>query len=95
VVDVAAALERSYREEWTTVVATVTRQVGGDIGLAEDAAQDAFAAAAAEWPARGVPDRPGAWLTVTAKRRAIDRIRRDQARASRHERLSRDPTSDG
>ena len=86
--DVAVALERAYREEWTTVVATVTRQVGGDVGLAEDAAQDAFAAAAAQWPTQGVPARPGAWLTVTARRRAIDRVRRDQARAARHERLA-------
>jgi RNA polymerase sigma-70 factor (ECF subfamily) len=92
--DVTAVLERTYRDEWTTVVATVTRQVGGDIGLAEDAAQDAFTAAAAEWPTRGVPDRPGAWLTVTAKRRAIDRVRRDQARAARHERLAHEPTPD-
>jgi RNA polymerase sigma-70 factor, ECF subfamily len=91
-VDVAAILDRTYREEWTTVVATVTRQVGGDIGLAEDAAQDAFAAAAAEWPERGVPDRPGAWLTVTAKRRAIDRVRREKSRAARHERLAHEPT---
>jgi RNA polymerase sigma-70 factor (ECF subfamily) len=93
-VDVTAVLERTYREEWTTVVATVTRQVGGDIGLAEDAAQDAFTAAAAEWPTRGVPDRPGAWLTVTAKRRAIDRVRRDLARAARHERLAHEPAPD-
>ncbi len=86
--DVSVVLERAYREEWTTVVATVTRQVGGDVGLAEDAAQDAFAAAAAQWPTQGVPARPGAWLTVTARRRAIDRVRRDQARAARHERLA-------
>jgi len=60
------------------------RQVGGDIELAEDAVQDAFVAAAADWPRRGVPQRPGAWLTVTARRRAIDRIRREQTRTASH-----------
>ncbi len=92
--DVAAVLERTSREEWTTVVATVTRQVGGDVGLAEDATQEAFAEAAANWPARGIPDRPGAWLTVTARRRAIDLVRRDQARAAQHQRLAHEPQPD-
>jgi RNA polymerase sigma-70 factor, ECF subfamily len=80
--DVAAVLDRAYREEWATVLATLTRQVGGDLGLAEDAVQDAFVAAAADWPRVGVPRRPGAWLTTTARRRAIDRLRREQTRAA-------------
>jgi RNA polymerase sigma-70 factor (ECF subfamily) len=79
---VTAALDRAYREEWATVLATLTRQVGGDLALAEDAVQDAFADAAAAWPRRGVPRRPGAWLTVTARRRAIDRLRKEQTRAA-------------
>jgi RNA polymerase sigma-70 factor (ECF subfamily) len=66
------------------VLATLTRQVGGDLALAEDAVQDAFVAAATDWPRRGVPRRPGAWLTVAARRRAIDRLRREQTRA-RHQ----------
>ncbi|HEU0172465.1 MAG TPA: DUF6596 domain-containing protein [Acidimicrobiales bacterium] len=80
--DVAAVLDRAYREEWAKVLATLTRQVGGDLGLAEDAVQDAFVAAAADWPRVGVPRRPGAWLTTTARRRAIDRVRREQTRAT-------------
>jgi RNA polymerase sigma-70 factor, ECF subfamily len=80
--DVAAVLDRAYREEWAKVLATLTRQVGGDLGLAEDAVQDAFVAAAADWPRVGVPRRPGAWLTTTARRRAIDRLRREQTRAA-------------
>lgn len=76
--DAAAALERAWREERAAVLATLTRHVGGDLGLAEDAVQDAFAAAAADWPVRGVPARPGAWLTVAARRRAIDRLRRER-----------------
>ena len=58
--EVDAALELAYRDEWARVLATLTRQVGGDLGLAEDAVADAFAAAAADWPRRGVPRRPGA-----------------------------------
>jgi RNA polymerase sigma-70 factor, ECF subfamily len=87
--DVAAVLDRAYREEWAKVLATLTRQVGGDLGLAEDAVQDAFVAAAADWPRLGVPRRPGAWLTTTARRRAIDRLRREQTRAAYQPALER------
>jgi RNA polymerase sigma-70 factor, ECF subfamily len=80
--EVTTVLDRAYREERSKVLATLARQVGGDVGLAEDAVQDAFLAAAADWPRRGVPRRPGAWLTVTARRRAIDRLRREQTRAA-------------
>jgi RNA polymerase sigma-70 factor (ECF subfamily) len=70
----ARALERAYREEWTAVVATIARRLG-DLQAAEDAVSEAFVAAARTWPRDGVPPKPGAWLTVTAKRRAIDQLR--------------------
>jgi RNA polymerase sigma-70 factor (ECF subfamily) len=71
-----AALERVVRHEWGQVVGVLVRDLG-DLALAEDAAQDAVAAALATWPVTGVPDRPGAWITVTARRRALDRLRRE------------------
>jgi RNA polymerase sigma-70 factor, ECF subfamily len=77
-----AALERAYRDEWTAVVATLSRRLG-DLQAAEDATAEAFAAAAVAWPRDGVPPRPGAWLTVTAWRKAIDQLRRDQFMAKR------------
>ena len=61
--------------EWPRLVATLMRDVG-DLTIAEDAAQDAFLEAARRWPAEGVPDRPGAWLVTTGRRKAIDQIRR-------------------
>jgi RNA polymerase sigma-70 factor (ECF subfamily) len=64
------------------VLATITRRLDGDLGLAEDVVQDAFLAAAVEWDRRGVPDRPGAWLTTTAWRKALDRLRRDRVAAA-------------
>ncbi|NYJ02527.1 RNA polymerase sigma-70 factor (ECF subfamily) [Nocardioides thalensis] len=81
------AIERAYREEWTALLATLAGQLGGDVGLAEEAAADAFAAAVAEWPTRGVPSRPGAWLTTVARRRAIDRLRREATRSAALDRL--------
>jgi predicted RNA polymerase sigma factor len=90
------AIERAYREEWTSLLATLVGQVGGDVGLAEEAVADAFAAAAAVWPDAGVPARLGGWLTTVARRRAIDALRRDRTRAANQaalehlERLVRD-----
>jgi RNA polymerase sigma-70 factor, ECF subfamily len=72
------ALERAYRDERAAVLAAITRRLHGDLALAEDVVQDAFVAAAVEWDRRGVPDRPGAWLTTTAWRKALDRLRRDR-----------------
>lgn len=69
------AIERVFRSEYARVVASLIRQVG-DFGLAEDAVQDAATAALTTWPESGVPSNPGAWLTTTARRKAIDRIRR-------------------
>ncbi|HEX6933217.1 MAG TPA: sigma-70 family RNA polymerase sigma factor [Streptosporangiaceae bacterium] len=77
----AVALERAYREEWTAVVATLARRLS-DLQAAEDAVSEAFAAAARTWPAGGVPPKPGAWLTVTAWRKAVDQLRARQHVAS-------------
>ncbi len=76
------AIERAYREEWTSLLATLVGQVGGDINLAEEAVADAFAAAATDWPRTGVPARPGGWLTTVARRRAIDALRRSRTRTA-------------
>jgi RNA polymerase sigma-70 factor, ECF subfamily len=75
----AAAIAQAYREEWARVVAALTRRFG-DLDIAEEAAAEAFATAVERWPADGVPPNPGGWLTTTANRKAIDRIRREQKR---------------
>ncbi|MBF6239201.1 sigma-70 family RNA polymerase sigma factor [Nocardia otitidiscaviarum] len=72
------AVAAAYRDEWGQVVATLIGATG-DWQLAEDCAQDAFAAALVAWERDGVPHRPGAWLTTTARNRATDRLRRDTA----------------
>jgi RNA polymerase sigma-70 factor (ECF subfamily) len=86
--DVPATLERAFRDEGPRVLATLIRHVG-DFALAEDALQDAWADAATAWPRDGVPRNPGAWLTVAARRRAVDRLRRDRARRDRTDALER------
>ncbi len=73
---VRAALDAAYRDEWGQVVATLIA-LTHDWDLAEDCAQDAFAAALTAWQRDGIPRRPGAWLTTTARNRAMDRLRRD------------------
>jgi RNA polymerase sigma-70 factor, ECF subfamily len=80
--DVEAAVADAFRQEWGKVVATLIRMTG-DWDLAEECAQDAFAAALARWPADGVPNRPGAWLTTTARNRALDRLRRSKTEAAK------------
>ena len=77
--DVSSAVERAFREESGRVLATLIRHLGGDFQLAEDALQDAFAVALATWPRDGVPANPGAWITTAARRKAIDRLRRERA----------------
>ncbi len=74
--DVQRTVAAVWRIEAAKVTAVVARLVG-DVGLAEDLAQDAFVQALEQWPRDGLPDNPAAWLTSTARRRAIDRIRRD------------------
>ncbi|MGW1620837.1 RNA polymerase sigma factor [Streptomyces sp. NPDC002172] len=74
--EVEAAVAAAFREEWAQVVATLIR-VTGDWDLAEECAQDAFAQALERWRRDGVPGRPGAWLTTTARNRALDVLRRE------------------
>ncbi|TQJ86098.1 RNA polymerase sigma factor [Streptomyces sp. SLBN-31] len=80
--DVEAAVAAAFREEWGQVVATLIR-VTGDWDLAEECAQDAFAQALDRWRRDGVPRRPGAWLTTTARNRALDVLRRRAVGAAR------------
>lgn len=73
------AITRVHREEWSRVVAALTRRFG-DLDIAEEMAAEAFAIAVERWPADGVPPNPGGWITTTATRRAIDRLRRESRR---------------
>ena len=73
--DATAAVDAVYRSDWGRIVATLIRLVG-DFDVAEEAAQEAFAAAVDKWPAAGVPDFPRAWIIQTARHKAIDRLRR-------------------
>src|SRR5438034_8233980 len=73
--DVSAAIGAVYRSDWGRIVATLIRLVG-DFDVAEEAAQEAFAAAVDQWRASGVPESPRTWIIQTARHKAIDRIRR-------------------
>jgi len=81
------AVAAAFREERAIVLATLIRQVG-DFQLAEDALQDAFEGAVTAWRHDGVPTNPGAWITTAARRRAIDRLRRNRSVTDRAERLA-------
>jgi RNA polymerase sigma-70 factor (ECF subfamily) len=74
--DVAAAIAGVHRAEWARVVAGLARRLR-DLDLAEEMAAEAFAVAVERWPADGIPPNPGAWITTTAHRKAIDRLRRE------------------
>ena len=76
-------IERVFRTEYGRCVATLIRFLG-DIDIAEEAVQDAFVVAVAKWPSAGLPPNPGAWITTTARNRAIDRLRREASRNDRH-----------
>ena len=83
-----AAIDAVVRLEWARLVASLAHYTG-DVGLAEELAQDAVVAALEQWPARGVPDRPGAWLTTVAKRRAIDLFRRNRDLERKYDQIGR------
>src|SRR3954470_6953083 len=81
--DVSNAITRAHHAEWARVVASLARRFG-DLDIAEEAAAEAFTTAVQRWPGDGVPPNPGAWLTTTAVRKAIDRIRRENKRDDKH-----------
>jgi len=87
--DAHRAIEAVWRIESAKVIAGLTRMTG-DVGTAEDLAQDALVAALERWPASGVPDNPGAWLMATAKHRAIDQFRRGKLLDRKHEEIGHD-----
>jgi RNA polymerase sigma-70 factor (ECF subfamily) len=85
----SSVLEQVFRDEWGRVLASLVGFLG-DIELAEDAAQEAFAIAAERWPRDGAPPNPTGWLITTARNRAIDRIRRERTLAAKTEQLQRE-----
>ena len=85
--DVDEAIAAAHRSDWARIVAGLIRRTG-DWTLAEDATQDAFATALVRWPHDGIPDRPAAWLTTTARNRAIDRLRSTRSEQSTLRELS-------
>ena len=86
---VRRTIDAVWRIESTRLIAGLARMVR-DVGLAEELAQDAFLAALEHWTAAGVPDKPGAWLMATAKRRAIDRLRQQQLHARKQLQIDHD-----
>jgi RNA polymerase sigma-70 factor (ECF subfamily) len=85
--NIQRTLEAVWRMESPKLIAALARRVG-DVGLAEDLAQDAFVIALQQWPEAGIPPNPGAWLMSTANHRAIDRLRRDQVAARKYAALA-------
>ncbi len=79
-----AAIERIFREEYGRVIASLVRRFG-DLDIAEEAAGEALVVALERWPVDGTPPNPGGWLTMTAGRRAVDRLRREQRRDAKHQ----------
>ncbi len=84
IADVEVAVSRAFRDDWGRIVATLIR-LTGDWDLAEESAQDAFARALEHWGRDGIPRSPGAWLTTTARHRALDQLRRRRTGAAKHE----------
>ena len=89
VADSTTAIEAVFRIEFARLVAGLIRFVG-DVGLAEELAQDALVDALVQWPEQGTPRNPGAWLMTVGKRRAIDRFRRDRTLDAKYAQLGRD-----
>ncbi|HME99317.1 MAG TPA: RNA polymerase sigma factor [Terriglobia bacterium] len=86
--DANAVIEKVYRNEWGRIVATLIRLFGGDFDLAEEVAQEAFAAAVDQWRESGIPEFPRAWIIQAARHKAIDRIRRRSRFAEKLEQMT-------
>ena len=84
--DIDHAIRAAWRIEQPRLITTLSRMLR-DVALAEELTQDALLAALESWPSAGVPDKPGAWLMATAKRRALDHLRRDKMLSRKHEML--------
>ena len=82
--DVGRSITAAYRDEWGAIIATLVRRFG-DLDLAEESVAEAFAIAVERWPVSGVPPNPGGWLSLTATRKAIDRLRREHRRTDKHQ----------
>src|SRR6478672_7735669 len=87
--DIHRTILAVWRNEQPRLVTSLSRMLR-DVPLAEDLTQEALVAALEHWPATGVPEKPGAWLMATAKRRALDHLRHGQMRARKHQMLARD-----
>jgi RNA polymerase sigma factor (sigma-70 family) len=83
-------IDAVWRIESAKIVAVLARMLSGDIGLAEELAQDALVTALEQWPDKGIPDNPGAWLMATAKHRAIDRLRHGKLAEEKHAEIARE-----
>ena len=81
-----AAVELVFREAYGRILATLIR-IFGDFDLAEDALQEAFVSAVEHWPAEGIPTNPAGWLSIAARRKAVDRLRREQTMTHTREQL--------
>jgi RNA polymerase sigma-70 factor (ECF subfamily) len=90
---VVGSFEQTFRDQWGRVLAALIGFLG-DFDLAEEATQQAFTIAAERWPSDGMPENPGAWLIATARRRAIDRVRRDRTLAAKTKLLEVSETTD-
>src|SRR5206468_9606061 len=88
-VDPHRAILAAWRIEQPRLITSLARMLR-DVPLAEELTQDALVAALERWPTTGVPERPGAWLMATAKRRALDHLRRGRMLARRHDMVARD-----
>jgi RNA polymerase sigma factor (sigma-70 family) len=87
--DIHKSVETVFRIERARLIGGLTRMIR-DVGLAEELAQDALVVALADWPVNGIPVKPGAWLMAVAKRRGIDRLRRERMLASKHAEIWRE-----
>src|SRR5690242_13981670 len=87
--DVAKTIEAVWKIESTRLIAAIAR-VTHDVGIAEELAQDALVTALELWPDEGIPNNPGAWLMMAAKRRAIDSLRRSRMLVHKHEDIARE-----